>query len=403
MKLEETIESIGKAFEEFKAANDERLKALEEKGSVDPILAEKVDKINAELSDLLKAKEKLEALETQVARLELPGGSPEPVDKAKAEYKKAFEAWFRKGIDANLNDLAVKASLSTLSDPDGGFVVPEEIDKEITRVAETVSAMRQICSVMTISTSTYKKLVNKGGASSGWVGEKDSRSQTSTPEFAQIAINTKEVYSMPAATQMLLDDAFVDIGNWLANEVVIDFLEQEGDAFINGNGVEKPHGIAGYTFVANSSYAFGKVGYVTSGSASALDDPDALISLQHALKSVYRNGAVWLMNDSTFETIRKLKDGDGNYIWRPGLEKGAPETLLGKPVYIDDNVADIGSNTYPVFFGNFKRGYLIVDRMGTRVLRDPYSSKPNVLFYTTKRVGGGIIMFEAIKALKIAS
>ena len=155
--------------------------------------------------------------------------------------------------------------------------------------------------------------------------------------------------------------------------------------------------------ITNASYAWGKVGYVPGGHASLLNNMDKLIDLQHALKPVYRNGALWLMTDATLAVIRKFKDGDGNYIWRPGLLQDAPDTLLGKPVEIDDNVDDIGSDKYPIFYGNFRRAYLIVDRQGTRVLRDPYTSKPYVLFYTTRRVGGGIVMYEALKAMKIAT
>ena len=195
----------------------------------------------------------------------------------------------------------------------------------------------------------------------------------------------------------------IDIAAWLANEVVIEFAEEEGAAFITGNGVEKPKGIAAYTFAANSAYAWGKVGYIAGGHATLLNNTDKLIDLVHALKPIYRNGSAFLMNDTTFGKIRLLKDGEGNYLWRPGLDAGAPETLLGKPVEIDDNVADIGANAYPVFFANFKRAYLIIDRFGIRVLRDPYTNKPYVMFYTTKRVGGGIVMYEAIKALKIAA
>ncbi|MFA5706904.1 MAG: phage major capsid protein, partial [Candidatus Neomarinimicrobiota bacterium] len=182
-----------------------------------------------------------------------------------------------------------------------------------------------------------------------------------------------------------------------------EFNEEESEAFISGSGVEQPKGIAAYTMVANASYAWGKVGYIAGGHASLLNNADKLIDLQHALKSVYRNGAVWLMADSTLNAIRKLKDGEGNYLWRPGLAENALDTLLGKPIEIDDNVDAIGANKYPIFFGNFKRAYLIVDRLGTRVLRDPFTAKPYVAFYTTKRVGGGIVMYEAIKALKIAA
>ena len=401
-ELKKLIEALGKAFEEFKAENDKRIKEIEN-GRNDPILAEKVEKINAELSAMSQVKKQLEALETAVARGQFPGGGSAAVDVAKKAHKAAFEKWFRKGIDDGLRDLEIQASASTLSDPDGGFTVPEEVDAAIDRVALTVSAMRRISTVRAIGTDTYKKLVSKGGTTSGWVAEKGARNETSTPTLAEIAINTKEIYAMPYATQTLLDDSRVDIAAWLAAEVAVEFNEEESEAFISGNGVEQPKGIAAYTMVANASYAWGKVGYIASGHASLLNNADKLIDLQHALKAVYRNGAVWLMADSTVNTIRKMKDGDGNYLWRPGLAEGAPDTLLGKPIEVDDNVDAIGANKYPIFFGNFKRAYLIVDRFGTRVLRDPYTAKPYVAFYTTKRVGGGITMFEALKAMKISA
>jgi HK97 family phage major capsid protein len=263
--------------------------------------------------------------------------------------------------------------------------------------------MRRLASVITIGTDTYKKLVNQGGASSGWVGEKGTRSETDSPTLKEIAINTKEIYAMPAATQKLLDDSSVDIAAWLGNEVAIEFAEEEGAAFIEGDGVSEPKGLEAYDTVANASYAWGKIGYIASGAASTFTSADKLFDLQHALKAIYRNGASWLMNDATMLHIRKFKDGNGNYLWQPGLQPGAIDTLLGKPLEIDDNVADIGAGAYPIYFANFKRAYLIVDRFGIRVLRDPYSSKPYILFYTTKRVGGGIVMYEAIKALKVAA
>ncbi|NCC61906.1 MAG: phage major capsid protein [Verrucomicrobiae bacterium] len=404
-ELKNTIEAIGKAFEEFKAENDKRIQELATKKD-DPVLAEKIEKINAELTDLKNLKTDLENLEKTVARSEFPGGGSSN-DGIKGEHRKAFESWFRKGGDDRLEavkKLQVEAGLSTLSDPDGGYIVaPPEFDQAIDRVAETVSVMRQLATVRTIGVNEYKKIVNQGGSSSGWVAEKETRSETDTPTLKQITINMKEVYAEPGATQLALDDTMMDLASWLADEVSIEFAEQEGEAFITGDGVAKPRGIAGYDFVANSSYSWGNVGYVAGGHATLLNNADKLIALQHALKSVYRTGATFLMNDTTCEKVRTLKDGEGNYIWRPGLLTGTPDTLLGKPVAYDDNVADIGAGAYPIFFGNFKRAYLILDRMGIRVLRDPYTSKGNVLFYTTKRVGGGLIMFEAIKALKIAT
>jgi len=404
-EIKKLIETLGKTFEEFKTENDKRIVAIEAKGYAPADVVEKVEKINKDLGQIATMKKQLEAVETAVALGQFPGGDKgrSEMEKIKAEHKAVFDKWFRKGIDDGLHDLEVKASSSTLSDPDGGFTVPEEVEAQIDRVAETVSAMRRLCTVRPISTDTYRKLVNQGGATSGWVAEKASRAETTSPTLAEISINTKEVYAMPAATQSLLDDSAIDIGQWLADEVSIEFTEEEGDAFITGTGVSEPKGIAAYTMVANASYAWGSVGYIAGGHASLLNNADKLIDLQHALKPVYRGGSAFLMNDLTMAVVRKFKDGDGNYIWRPGLEQGAPDTLLGKPVEIDDNVADIAASAYPIFFANFKRAYMIIDRIGIRVLRDPYTSKPFVLFYTTKKVGGGIVHYEAIKALKIAT
>jgi len=405
-EIKKMIEALGKTVNEFKSENDARIKALEAKGAVDPILTEKVEKINAEIGKIVDMKKQLEAIETAVAKSALPGGGS-TTDPIRAQHAKAFEKWFRKGGEGNLDavkELQIQAGLSTLSDPDGGYLVaPAEFDTAIERVAETMSAMRRLCTVRQIGVPEYKKLVNKGGSTSGWVAEKESRTETDTPTIAEITINMKEVYAMPGCTQISLDDSTMDLASWLAEEVSIEFDEEEGSAFITGNGVGKPKGIAAYTMVANASYAWGKVGYIASGHASQLNSADKLIDLQHSLKSRYRNGAAYLCNDATFATIRKFKDGDGNYLWRPGLTEGAPETLLGKPIEVDDNVADIGANAYPLFFANFKRAYLILDRQGIRILRDPFTSKGNVLFYTTKRVGGGIVLYEAIKAMKIAA
>ena len=409
-ELKDAIEAKGKIWEDLKAKVD-KLEAEKAEGRTDPLLVETIAKMDNALNEQSEIKRTLEArmtaMENEIARGGFAGGDESIDDKVKAEYRASFEKWFRKGGEGNMDavkQLAVQAGLSTLSDPDGGYLVaPPEFDQEIDRVAETISVMRRLCTVRPIGTSTYKKLVNMGGASSGWVAEKESRSETDTPTLREISLNTKEVYAEPGCTQISLDDATIDLPSWLADEVTVEFDEQEAEAFITGDGVAKPHGIAGYPFVPNSSYEWGKVGYTAGGHANLLNNADKLIDLQHSLKSKYRNGAVWLMNDTTCSAIRKFKDGEGNYLWRPGLIEGKPDNLLGKPCEYDDNLDDIGANKYPLFFGNFKRAYMIIDRKGIRILRDPYTSKGNVLFYTTKRVGGGIVMFEALKALKIAT
>jgi HK97 family phage major capsid protein len=399
------LNELKQTFEAFKAENDKALADLK-KGQEDVVQTEKVDRINATIDELKKAID-----ETNVALAAAKiGGIGGDVDPDKREHANAFDKWFRKGVEAGLSDLEVKAKLTTQSDPDGGYLVPEETEAGIDRVLGTVSTIRSLARVISISTDTYKKLVNMGGATSGWVGEEQARSATSTPTLREIAINTGEIYAQPATTQKALDDSRIDIAAWLADEVSIEFAEKEGAAFANGDGVNKPRGIFEYPKVANTSYAWGKVGFVISGDASAfptattsVSPADCLIDLYYALKSGYRNGASWLMSDATMNKVRKFKDADGAYIWAPPTGPAEVATILGKPVHNDDNLDAVGSGKFPIAFGNFQRAYLIVDRIGIRVLRDPYTSKPNVLFYTTKRVGGGIVNFEALKLLKIAN
>jgi HK97 family phage major capsid protein len=348
---------------------------------------------------------KIADLETAVARGQFPGGGSSRLDGLSAsarEHAKAFVSWMRKGDPSGLRDLEVRAGLASDTDPSGGFFVPELIEATIDRVATAALAMRRICRVRKITTGEYKRLVSQGGTDSGWVGERAARPETDTPTLAEIAIYAKELYSNPSATQTLLDDASFPADEWLQEEISTEFDEQEGTAFISGNGVEKPKGIAAYEMVPNASYVWGKVGYIAGGHASLLNNVDKLFDLQHSLKPTYRANGTFLMNDLTLSVIRKLKDGEGRYIFVPGLQAGAPDSLLGKPVAVDDNVDDIGAGKYPIFFADFQKAYLIIDRLGIRLLRDPYSSKGKVFFYCVKRVGGGLISYEGIKALKIS-
>lgn len=405
IESKKAIEDLGVAFEDFKAENDKRLAEIEKNGHADPILTEKVNKINVALTDLDSIKVQVDAMEAAANRI--GGGGNQEEDEAKKAHKAAFNSFFRKGHEDGLRDLEIQASLSTQSDPDGGFTVPEEADAEITRVLMAVSAMRQLARVQPVGSATYKKLHNVGGASSGWVGETEARAETDTPVLKMLEYPAMELYANPAATQSMLDDSAFNVENWLANEVSIEFAEQEGAAFITGDGVGKPRGILGYTAVANASYSWGNVGFVASGASGAFvaapNGGDCLINLQHSLRSGYRNNGSFMMNDLTLGAIRLLKDSNGDTLWRPGLEAGASSTLLGKAVVTDDNMPDIAANSYSVAFGDFNRAYVITDRMGARVLRDPFTNKPYIHFYTTKRVGGGIQDFAAIKLLKFAS
>ncbi|MET3662495.1 phage major capsid protein [Aquamicrobium ahrensii] len=399
------LNELKQTFETFKAENDKALSDLK-KGQEDVVQTEKVDRINATITELQKAID-----ETNVALAAVKvGGVGGDLDPAAAEHAEAFNRFFRRGVDNGLRDLEVKAKLTTQSDPDGGYLVPEETEAGIDRVLGTVSTVRSLARTISISTNTYKKLVNMGGATSGWVGEEDARTGTDTPTLREIAINTGEIYAQPGATQTSLDDARIDLAAWLADEVAIEFAEQEGAAFVSGDGMNKPRGILAYDKVANASYAWGKIGFVVSGKAdgfvaatASASPADALIDLYYSLKSGYRNGAAWLMSDKVMNTVRKFKDAEGAYIWAPPSGAAEVATILGKPVHTDDNMPAVAGNDFPIAFGDFNRSYLIVDRIGIRVLRDPFTSKPNVLFYTTKRVGGGIVNFEAMKLLKIST
>lgn len=350
---------------------------------------------------------RLDLIEAAVARGMFPGGgfgggTPQKVEAR--EHQAAFLSWARRGGDEQaLRDLEVKASLSTLEDPDGGYLVPVEMGKEIERLATASVAMRRLATIKQ-ARGEYKKPLSKGGATGGWVTEKGTRSETVTPDLTLFSPPWCEVYALPAVTQQLLDTSDFDVAAWLIEEINDVFVATEGTAFITGNGVGQPKGLLDYTNVANAGWTYGSIGYIASGHASLLNNADKLFDLQHALKPVYRQNASWLMNDATLAVVRKFKDGDGNYLWRPGLMDNSPDTLLGRPIEVDDNMPDIGANAYALAFGDFKRAYTIVDHVtGTRLLRDPYTNKPYVNFYTTKRVAGGVSNFEAVKLLKIAA
>lgn len=396
-EVKAVLDVLQKTFSDFKDSNDQRVSALE-KGRGDVLSEEQVKRINAALDEL----------SIKVAGIQLNGsGSNASMTPEQKAHAKAFNRYFRKGVEDNLRDLEVKATATSSSDPDGGFTVPIEIDYQITRILQKVSAMRSIATVMTISAAEYKALMSQGGASGGWVGQQSGRPQTNNPQLTQETFKAHEEYAQPAASQTLLDDSAVDIGQWLADEVSITFNEQEGLAFITGDGVAQPFGILSYGMAndTGNGVAWGKVGFVKTGAAGdfGANPFDNLFDLQSMLKTGYQSNASWLMNRFVQAEIRKVKDSQGRYIWEPATAAGAPATISGKPIATDDNMPSAGANNFFLGYGDFKRAYLIVDRIGTRVLRDPFTSKPNVLFYTTKRVGGGIKNYEAIKLLKCSA
>jgi HK97 family phage major capsid protein len=398
--LASAFDEFMRSFEAFKEQNDARIAEIASK-SADPLTEEKVTRIGAALD---ANKRVLDELVLKSRRPALAPGE-RLAGAAELEHKQAFDAYVRHGEAAGLKRLEAKA-LSAGSGADGGFLVPEETEREIGRRLAQVSPIRAIAGNRQVSTTVYRKPFLIAGAASGWVGETAARPQTDSPTLAELAFPTMELYAMPAATQTLLDDSAVNIDEWIASEIDTVFAEQEGTAFVTGDGVNKPKGFLAYTAVAESAWAWGQLGYVASGAAGAFaasEPADALIDLVYALKAGYRQNGTFVMNRRTQSEVRKLKDDSGNYLWSPGIAAGEPATLLGYPVATDDNMPDIAADSLSIAFGDFRRGYLVVDRMGVRVLRDPYSAKPYVLFYVTKRVGGGVADFDAIKLLKFAA
>jgi HK97 family phage major capsid protein len=399
--IKDAFDEFLRAFEAFKSANDDRLGELERRAG-DVVTEEKVDRINRSLDE---QKRTLDELTLAATRPAIAGGPGETkiASASTRESKAAFERYVRSGDAGGLLELK---AMSVGSNPDGGYTVPLEIEQTIDRVLAKVSPMRAIATVRQIGSHVFRKPIATAGAATGWVTETDARPQTGTPTLAAIDFPTMELYAMPAATQTLLDDSQVDLEQWLAGEVQTVFAEQEGAAFVSGNGTTQPKGFLSETIAADSAWAWGKLGYIASGAdgAFAATDPcDALVTLAYAPKQGYRANGSWVMNRKTESVIRKFKDSQHNYIWQPGAAAGQPATLFGYPVAEAEDMPDIASNAYALAFGDFARGYLIVDRVGVRVLRDPYSAKPYVLFYTTKRVGGGVQNYEAIKLMKFAA
>ena len=297
----------------------------------------------------------------------------------------------------------VHAAMSAGSAGDGGYLTPTEWDRIINKALVNVSPLRRIADVVPTSVRAYSTLWNTGAWGSGWVGETAARPQTSTANLAPVVYDNGEIYAMPAITQQLLDDAEFKIEQWIADEIADTFAKQEGIAFISGDGVNKPRGLLTYVAggASDNRHPGGNLAVSNSGAAAALE-PDGLIRFAYSLPAPYRNGASWLMNSNTAASVALLKDGQGAYLWRPGIIIGQPPTLLGYAVEIDENMPNVASGALPIAFGNFKSGYLINDRIGQRILRDPHTAKPYVLFYITKRVGGGVKDPNAIRLLKIA-
>ncbi|HEX8214265.1 MAG TPA: phage major capsid protein [Allosphingosinicella sp.] len=370
----------------------------------------KGDALEASFEALERESEDLDALKAEMAALKarvdaqaLAGARP-ALSGATAQKSPFVENYLRKGVEAGVE---LKALVGT-SEVAGGYAVPEEIDATIDKLLTSISPIRAIANVVKVGSAGYRKLVTKGGTPSGWVSEDAARPETNTPDFVEIAPPFGELYANPAASQAMLDDAAFDVEAWLAQEIATEFARAEGAAFVSGTGVNRPKGFlaAPTSALADGARAFGTLQLITSGAAGAFgasNPQDRLVDLVQALRPPYRQGAVFVMNSSTAARIRKFKTADGAFLWQPGLVAGQPDTLLGYPVVEAEDMPDVAADSLSIAFGNFKAGYLIAERTETQILRDPYTHKPFVHFYATKRVGGQVVNSEAIKLMKFAA
>lgn len=389
------VASMMEALDAYRDANDERLDALEKRGSADALLADKLARIDAALD---AGQDRLNALasKAQRPRLETASGTP-----MRSEHAHAFEAYLRTGA---VRPGELKAMESGI-DADGGYLVPKEAETTIGDHLTALSPMRALATVRQVSSTVFRKPVTTDGLDAGWVAENAPRPETGAVTLSEIPFPTMELYAMPAATATLLDDAAIDMDLWLAGEVDAAFAEQESLAFVKGNGTTQPLGFLTAPTLAEASWAWGSLGTIATGvdgDFPSTDSSEVLIDLVYALKSSYRQNGTFVMNRSTQAVLRKMRDSDGNYIWTPPAGAGVHASLLGFPVVEMEHMDSIGSGAKAIAFGDFRRGYLIVDRIGVRLLRDPYTAKPYILFYVTKRVGGGVQDFDAIKLLSFS-
>lgn len=384
--IREAIETLHQAFEEFKSTNEERLTHLETKGKNEPFLDEKMNRLNATLD---KAQDRLTHLETASRR---PFFSD--VVESNTSEKAAFTNYVRKGIEA-----FEQKALTSLNEASGGYLIPSGMLNKIHETMVIYSPLRKYARVTSISTDALELLQEKKDADVGWVAETADRPETATPELQKIRISVHQIYVKPRASQKLLDDASIDIESWLAHKIAEKMMMTENMAFVAGDGNGKPKGFLTYELTPLGKGEWGKFEAVTTKSQDNLIESDLLFEIFHALKTQFLKGAIWIMSRSAIAAIRKLKDSNKQYLWQPSMMEGTPPTLLGCPVVIADEMPALEKDktATAIAFGNFHEAYQIVDRAGLHILRDPFSAKPYVEFYATKRVGGDVINFDALK------
>ena len=401
-EVKKAVDQIGTTFEEFKKANDEKLAQIEQKGYASADILEKVDKTNAAISEL---QAQLKEVEKKQNRPNLRGDlHSDAADKR--EYKKAMDAYLRKGDESLLHALETKAYNSG-SNVDGGFLVPEEMAASIDRVVTTVSAVGKLAQTINISTQSYSKFVKTAGMSATRPGDGNTNGESDNAKYAKLIFTPSVAEIEPHVFNEHLEDQAYDLETDISLEAEIGFAELAAFEFIRGSGNESARGITQYDTVANSSYAWGKLGYIktgVSGDLAATSPGDNFIDLQHSLKAQYRAGAAFVMSDQTLAKVRQIKDGSGAYyLWQPDASAGFGGRLLGSPVEIDDNMPNFAANSFSVAYGNFQRGYLVVNRTDIVLIRDAITTKGRTKFNFRRRFTGGVQNFEAIKLLKLGT
>ena len=384
------------AFNEYRTANDQRMTAIEDNKGTAEVDAKILKLENA----MVEAEAGLAAFAAQIAS----GASGSEASRVKDQaYTDNFNNFMRLNGDSNIPS-DIKNVLRKTPDSDGGYLVPTEWDRSIQDALVEVSAIRQLVNIQNVSGGGFKKLINLKGTASGWVGETDARPQTASATFDELDIGWGELYANPAATQNILDDSEIDIESWLAGEVKEAFMLKENAAFVAGDGVKKPRGFLSYVpgGTNENRHPLGSLGLVASGGAAAITS-NSIIDMVYTPAKKYRARAKWAMNRLSLAAVRKLTDNEGNYLWQPTLAAGQPSTLAGYAIAEIEDMPDLAANAFPIAFGDFKAGYTIFDRAGVTILRDPYTNKPYVLFYTTKRVGGAVTDPNAIKVMKVAA
>ncbi len=321
-------------------------------------------------------------------------------------HVKAFDAYVRSGDDDALRGLTLEGkAMSTAVSADGGYLVDPQTADRIRSILLSSASLRGVANVVQVEASSFDVLIDRTDVGSGWAAETAAVTESSTPTVERISIKLHELSAMPKASQRLLDDSAFDVEAWLAEKIASRFTRAEALAFISGDGADKPKGILNAGKVANASWAWGSLGYVATGAAAdfaSSNSSDCIVNLVYALGAAYRANGTFIMNSKTAGAVRKMKDADGRFMWGDSLQSGQPAQLMGYPVLICEDMPDVGANAYPIAFGDFHAGYTIAERPDLRILRDPFSAKPHVLFYASKRVGGDISDYAAIKLMKVA-